>query len=203
MSSTRCLSALALIAAMSTGYAGMAAAQSASQPNATQAQPPAAGEQDGKDATVLPRGSDATAPSKPAESEPGMGAAGRTGTTLDGSATTGSAGLSTNSSAAVTSAAIGKDVLNEAGDTIGEVEDIVTDQSSNTVYAVVSVGGFLGIGDKNVLVPVDELNVGAENVILMSQSTEEDLKALPAYEDDQPGYRSMKDDETGTIVPKQ
>lgn len=80
---------------------------------------------------------------------------------------------------------IGKDVVNAQGDTVGEIEDIVIDKSSNkAVHAVVSVGGFLGIGDKDVAIPFSELRMGQDNAILMSQATEEQLKQLPAYKKD-------------------
>lgn len=76
---------------------------------------------------------------------------------------------------------IGKDVVNLRGEDVGEVEDIVLDQDK-AVFAVISVGGFLGMGDKNVAVPVNELKLGENDVIMMSETTEEQLESMPAYE---------------------
>lgn len=76
---------------------------------------------------------------------------------------------------------IGKDVVNLRGEDVGEVEDIVLDQDK-AVFAVISVGGFLGMGDKNVAVPVKELKLGENDVIMMSETTEEQLENMPAYE---------------------
>ena len=45
----------------------------------------------------------------------------------------------------------GKDVVDARGDTVGEIRDV---QGQN---AVVAVGGFLGIGEKEVMIPKDRL----------------------------------------------
>jgi hypothetical protein len=66
------------------------------------------------------------------------------------------------------------------GDEVGEIKDVV--MKDNTYYAVLAVGGFLGIGDKNVAIPLDELKVGEDEAYLMSAQTEEQLEAMPAYE---------------------
>lgn len=78
---------------------------------------------------------------------------------------------------------VGKDVVNADGKEIGEIEDLVIDDNK-TVHAVIGVGGFLGIGEKDVLVPFSQLRMGADNAIMMSEATEEDLKKLPEYKKD-------------------
>lgn len=77
---------------------------------------------------------------------------------------------------------IGRDVVNMRGEEVGEIEDIVLDQN-DAKFAVISVGGFLGMGDKNVAVSMDELKLGENDVIMMSETTEEQLKDLPAYDE--------------------
>jgi putative membrane protein len=71
-------------------------------------------------------------------------------------------------------------VVNDKGDEVGEIKDVV--MRDNTYYAVLAVGGFLGIGDKNVAIPLDELKLGEDEAYLMSAETEEQLEAMPAYE---------------------
>lgn len=90
---------------------------------------------------------------------------------------------------------IGKTVVNEQGDEVGEIEDIVIGTSDQTVQAVVSVGGFLGIGDKTVAMSFDELQPGQEenSVLLTSGATVEELKQRPAY-DEAGGYESYPTD---------
>ena len=77
---------------------------------------------------------------------------------------------------------IGKDVVNTAGETIGEITDLVISEEK-AVHALISVGGFLGIGDKDVAVPLDDLQVGEDDAVLTSGLTKEALEQLPDYED--------------------
>lgn len=76
---------------------------------------------------------------------------------------------------------IGRDVVNAAGKDVGEIDDIVVNDQDQAVYAVVGVGGFLGFGGKDVAIPFDQLRLGAENVILMSEKGEDQLKEMPSY----------------------
>jgi putative membrane protein len=46
---------------------------------------------------------------------------------------------------------LGAPVVNDKGDEVGEIKDVV--MKDNAYYAVLAVGGFLGIGDKNVAIP--------------------------------------------------
>ena len=79
---------------------------------------------------------------------------------------------------------IGMDVVNAKGDEVGEVKDLVLDDRQ-AAHAVVSVGGFLGIGAKDIAVPFDQLRVGPESVILMSETSESELKQMPEYKKDE------------------
>ena len=70
-----------------------------------------------------------------------------------------------------------------AGDTsIGQIEDILVTLDHATVTAVIlSVGGFLGIGDKLVAVPVNQIRVGPE-ARFISDLTREELVNTPAFD---------------------
>jgi hypothetical protein len=52
---------------------------------------------------------------------------------------------------------VGKDVVNVKDEKVGTIADLVIDQDQKLVGAVLSVGGFLGIGEKWVAVPVDQI----------------------------------------------
>lgn len=80
---------------------------------------------------------------------------------------------------------IGRDVVNKNGEEVGQVETLVVQPDKGDVHAVISVGGFLGIGDRDVAVPLKELDFGKDNVTLKSQQTKEDLEALPEYREDE------------------
>jgi len=69
------------------------------------------------------------------------------------------------------------------GDTsVGQIEDVLVDLDHASVTAVIlSVGGFLGIGDKLVAVPVNQLKVGRE-ARFTTDLTKEQLANAPAFD---------------------
>ena len=75
---------------------------------------------------------------------------------------------------------LGSSVINENGEEVAKIDDLVVRDDAH--YAVLSVGGFLGIGEKNVAIPLDELKLGEDESYLMSTETEEQLEELPEYE---------------------
>jgi sporulation protein YlmC with PRC-barrel domain len=81
-------------------------------------------------------------------------------------------------------AALGSPVVNTNGDQVGKIEDVVLDQTGK-YFAVVSVGGFLGLGDKDVAVPLDELQLGEDETYVMTAATEDQLKQMPEYDENQ------------------
>ena len=85
---------------------------------------------------------------------------------------------------------IGSSVVNDAGDTVGKVDDIIIAEDGKAPFVVLAVGGFLGIGDKKVAVPLDQLQLGEDEAYLMSAETEEQLEQLPEYDEEQ--YRPLQ-----------
>lgn len=69
------------------------------------------------------------------------------------------------------------------GDTsIGQIEDVLVDLDHATVTAVIlSVGGFLGMGDKLVAVPVNQIKVGSE-AKFTTDLTKEQLASAPTFD---------------------
>lgn len=76
---------------------------------------------------------------------------------------------------------LGEEIENAGGDDIGEVDDVVIPATGKALQAIVSVGGFLGIGDRLVMVPYDELRIGAEGDELYLNVSKEDLAKRPAF----------------------
>ena len=58
---------------------------------------------------------------------------------------------------------IGSDVRNRAGDKIGDIRDLVLDDHGAVKLAIVSTGGFLGVGDRLHAVPWDALTLGPKD----------------------------------------
>ncbi len=75
---------------------------------------------------------------------------------------------------------IGGTVVNEANETVGKVDELLIGADGKTPYAVLSVGGFLGLGDRLVVVPYDSLKMAA-NKIMLPGATKDALKTLPEY----------------------
>ena len=66
---------------------------------------------------------------------------------------------------------------------IGTIKRLIIEKvSGRTVYAVVGIGGFLGLGKHNVGLPLDQLTWDGERLVL-SGMTEEDLRNMPAYDE--------------------
>ena len=74
---------------------------------------------------------------------------------------------------------IGGTVVNDANETVGKVDDIIVG-ADKMPYLVLSVGGFLGVGNKLVVLPYEALNT-AGNKLVMPGATKEALKALPEF----------------------
>lgn len=79
---------------------------------------------------------------------------------------------------------IGQSVLNSAGDSIGKVDDLVIGGDGGLVAAVIGVGGFLGVGQKDVAIPMSNIVVSRltdGSLRLSTLETAESLKAAPVY----------------------
>jgi hypothetical protein len=78
---------------------------------------------------------------------------------------------------------IGKGVVNVMDEEVGTIAELVMDQEQKLVGVVLSVGGFLGIGEKWVAVPVDEIDFPSADqpARLLVAVTEEQLKNAPDF----------------------
>jgi hypothetical protein len=75
---------------------------------------------------------------------------------------------------------IGSTVLNSADETIGKIDDILVSSDGKEPFAVLSVGGFLGMGTRLIIVRYDSLKLVGNKVVLLN-GTKEGLKALPEF----------------------
>jgi hypothetical protein len=75
---------------------------------------------------------------------------------------------------------IGSQVTNEKNQKIGEIDEIIIDAANKATFAVLEVGGFLGLGAHKIAVPYESLRIDpAGRRIDLPGSTKESLKALP------------------------
>jgi sporulation protein YlmC with PRC-barrel domain len=82
---------------------------------------------------------------------------------------------------------IGETVYNGTGDdaeNIGEVNDVVFDKDGQVKSIIIGVGGFLGVGEKNVAFDYGKLQWAEQNGDrwLVAQTSKDELKAQPAFD---------------------
>jgi len=75
---------------------------------------------------------------------------------------------------------VGATVVNESNETVGSIEDLIVVPTDRVPFAIVSVGGFLGMGTKYVAVPYDLFQVHDKSMVLPG-ATKESLKQLPDF----------------------
>jgi hypothetical protein len=76
---------------------------------------------------------------------------------------------------------IGSSVVNDANETIGKIDDLLVTRDGKEPYVVLSVGGFLGMGTRLVVIRYDSLKF-ADNKIVLPGGTKDGLKMLPAFQ---------------------
>jgi hypothetical protein len=76
---------------------------------------------------------------------------------------------------------LGKAVYNDDNAKIGTVRDLIVAPDGSVSAAIVSAGGFLGVGTHDVAVPIASLDVRQGNLYLPG-ATKEALKATPAFQ---------------------
>jgi hypothetical protein len=84
---------------------------------------------------------------------------------------------------------IGTNVKNQANETIGEINELILDKDGKVAAVVIGVGGFLGIGQREVALDYKSLNIkndpnamtDAGATTVMVNATKESLTSAPAW----------------------
>jgi sporulation protein YlmC with PRC-barrel domain len=99
------------------------------------------------------------------------------------------------------SSIIGTDVVNLKGDGIGDVKEVVIDPRTGRVaYAVVSFGGFLGMGEKLFAIPFSSFKYDITTNKYVLDVSKERLKAAPGFDADH--WPAMSDEKWNRDVYK-
>jgi len=78
---------------------------------------------------------------------------------------------------------IGTRVKNPEGADLGNIEELMIDLASGRIrYAVLSFGGFLGIGDKLFAVPWEALEISPSEDVFVLDARRETLKSAPGFD---------------------
>jgi sporulation protein YlmC with PRC-barrel domain len=84
---------------------------------------------------------------------------------------------------------LGKTVTNDRKERIGKIDDLIITPNPNAnanaklpfaSFAIIGVGGFLGIGTKDVAIPMEQLKLQGGSLVLPGASKDA-LKALPEF----------------------
>ncbi|MHB1678509.1 MAG: PRC-barrel domain-containing protein [Sulfuriferula sp.] len=80
---------------------------------------------------------------------------------------------------------LSNEVYNHKEEDLGEIKEIMLDIPSGKVaYAVLSFGGFLGMGEKLFAVPWDALTLDADNERFILHVDKDRLKSAPGFDKD-------------------
>lgn len=75
---------------------------------------------------------------------------------------------------------VGSVVVNQDGDVVGTIDDLIVTPNERVPFAVLSVGGFLGVGTKYVVVPFSDIGVVNKQMMLRG-ATRQSLLELPEF----------------------
>ena len=99
--------------------------------------------------------------------------------------TTGTTGVSGQTHVLSANTLIGKNIYNLEGDKLGEIKDVMLDVDLGRVaYAVLSFGGFLGMGDKLFAIPFEAFRVDPASDRIVLDVPKETLQNAPGFEKD-------------------
>jgi len=94
---------------------------------------------------------------------------------------------------------IGDKVVNRQGENLGKIEDLMIDPEQGRVgYAVLSFGGFMGMGDKLFAVPMQALKLSRADKWFVLDVDKERLKNAPGF--DKNNWPDISDRSFGTTV---
>ena len=87
----------------------------------------------------------------------------------------------------------GENVVNPQGETIGEIEEIMLDvRGGRIAYAVLAVGGFLGVAEKYFAIPWHAFTMDTDNHRFILDVDKERLSNAPGFDKDH--WPSMADE---------
>ena len=79
---------------------------------------------------------------------------------------------------------IGTKVVNTANETIGDINEIVLGKDGKVAAVIIGVGGFLGMGEREVAMNFESLRMSRDsnnNLLLTANTTKDALKAAPEW----------------------
>ena len=75
---------------------------------------------------------------------------------------------------------LGRTVVNEAGEKIGKIEDLIISPDRSVSYVIVGAGGFIGMGRHNVAIPISQIRDSGGKIV-MPGATKAVVAAMPEF----------------------
>jgi sporulation protein YlmC with PRC-barrel domain len=82
---------------------------------------------------------------------------------------------------------IGSTVVNAKNEAIGDINDLVIGSDGKVAKVIVGVGGFLGLGERNVALKLSALDLAMKNngsIVVVTSLTKSQLEELPVWKKD-------------------
>jgi len=79
---------------------------------------------------------------------------------------------------------LNENVVNDGNEKVGDINDVLLDSKGKVAAVIVGVGGFLGMGEKDVALTFDQLSFATDNndpLVVKTNATKESLQAAPQY----------------------
>ena len=80
------------------------------------------------------------------------------------------------------SALLKSNVYNQDGEKIGSIDDFIVGGENEVSFAIISVGGVLGMGNRLVAIPANLFTCNKEHQIILPKASKDDLEALPVFQ---------------------
>ena len=78
---------------------------------------------------------------------------------------------------------LGMRIKNEQGRDVGEIDNLLIDtQNGRISHVVVAVGGFMGVGEKKVVVPWSDLRIASEGKTSVATLDQAKLESAPRWD---------------------
>jgi sporulation protein YlmC with PRC-barrel domain len=79
---------------------------------------------------------------------------------------------------------IGQDVINQQGEKLGKIRNLAIGSNGQVTYAVLGVGGIVGVGEKDIAVPFNQLQISSDQTrITLNVSKDKVTSEFSAFED--------------------
>jgi len=92
-------------------------------------------------------------------------------------------------------------LVTTSGDNLGDIEGVVENASDKKQYVLVERGGFLGFFTTEIAVPLENLQV-QNNRLLLRNGGEAELDAMPAFKNEANAYRDLDDAQTVSVAQR-